>query len=102
MLTRRIGTFLHGERTLKIDFTKVELIMARKEKGLSDLAKKMHLTRQRLYSIKKGANDGVDFGTKLVGKLARGLGVDVQDIISDTAPLAQGGEDNGQKKRKAA
>lgn len=64
---------------MKIDVHKIKLILAEEEMTQTDLAEKCGISRQNL-------NNMLTRGTcvpKTVGRLARGLGVDVREIVKE-------------------
>ncbi|MEA4955881.1 MAG: helix-turn-helix transcriptional regulator [Pseudoflavonifractor sp.] len=64
---------------MKIDTTKLDLLLARKCKSLSDLREDS--SPQTLKRVRRGE----DVQPKTIGRIARALGVDPADIIKEEA-----------------
>ena len=66
---------------MKLDVKKMQLIMARKELGIRELAKKAGVSAA---SVSKYARGLVEPSIRSLGKVANALDVDVTEIIEDT------------------
>lgn len=65
---------------MKLDAKKLQLIMARKEIGVRELAKKAGMSPAAVSKHTRGL---MQPSIKMLGKLANGLGVDVTEILQD-------------------
>lgn len=65
---------------MKLDAKKLQLVMARKEVGVRDLAKKSGMSQVTISKYTRGL---MQASIKPIGKMANALGVDVTEIIED-------------------
>lgn len=63
---------------MKLDYKKLRLLMAKKEMNVGDLAKASGLTGCSISSFFSGRRNP---STKSLGKLAHGLGVEVEELL---------------------
>jgi len=70
---------MQGGEQMKLDVKKIKLILASQELNQSDLAKKCRISRQQLNSILLRESCTL----KTVGKIAKSLGVPVQEIVKE-------------------
>lgn len=62
----------------ELDIDKVELLAIKKCWGVAELQRKAGLANMTLYKIRKGENRA---SARTIGKLARALGCDPQEIL---------------------
>ena len=64
---------------MKLDVPKIKLILAEQEMNQSDLAKKCGVNRQQINNILSRGSCTL----KTMGKIAKALGVPVQEIVKE-------------------
>lgn len=64
---------------MKLDVPKIKLILAEREMNQSDLAKKCGVNRQQINNILSRESCTL----KTMGKIAKALGVPVQEIVKE-------------------
>lgn len=64
---------------MKLDVPKIKLILAEREMNQSDLAKKCGVNRQQINNILSRGSCTL----KTMGKIAKALGVPVQEIVKE-------------------
>jgi transcriptional regulator with XRE-family HTH domain len=85
IIIRNLQMQTKGGVKMELNLTAIRVELARKNWNYKDLAKHSNISYSTLISIMTGARNG---SIQTMGKIAKGLDVDVTDILKDTEEIA--------------